>query len=234
MDEETTTSAPVDEGGNQPQPEPTPAPEAEQTPNADPEQTTEEPHEAEPSVDDELTDWATKKGLTLDSENATKAAKMAREAEKAMHQKAQKASELEKNLTGKSDEYAEQVAEQTGQDPELLKRLQRVEVKEAVRDFWNQEGIDRSNEPKMIEILAAKPHLAGDLDALYALAERQAGNSAVTRAEGGKAALKKLAATQQAAVPTGNATNRSTTPKTKPFEELSIQEMEQKLGFHRY
>lgn len=185
----------------------------------------------EPSDDDQLNEWAQGKGLELDSDNARKAAKMAREAEKAMHQKAQKASELEKTIATSSDAIAEEVATTTGQDPELLKRLQRVEVRENVRDFWNQEGIDKSYESKMIEILQEKPHLAGDLESLYATAVMKSGGAAKSQAK--REALESLAHKQQAAVPTGHATTPGVTPKDKPFEELSIKEMESKLGFVR-
>lgn len=148
----------------------------------------------------------------------------------------QKVSELEKNLGSASDDYAEQVAQQTGQDPELLKRLQRVEVKEAVRDFWNTPDAngnmpDRSLEPAMVELLNDKPHLAGDLDSLYATAMVKSGKFAAAKSQGKREALESLAQKQQAAVPTGNATNSSATPGAKPFEEMSIKEMEAHLGF---
>ncbi len=236
MEENTTTPEPIVSGADNAQPEAVETTEAVTTTTEPEQKTVEAP--AEKSENDELTSWAENKGLTLDSENATKAAKMAWNAERAMHQKAQKASELEKTLTSTSDEYAERVAEQTGQDPELLKRLQRVEVKEAVRDFWsvpNESGIvpDRSLEPKMIELLAEKPHLAGDLESLYASAVVKSGKFEALKSEGRKEALETLAHKQQAAVPTGSATNSGITPKTKPFADLSLKEMEATLGFHR-
>lgn len=241
MEEETTTNATVNDTGVSPEAQPVDAVQAEavqqETTDA-PEQQTEQPSEptegaSQPSEDDQLASWAEKKGLTLDSDNAKKAAKMAREAEKAMHQKAQRASELEKSLSTTSDEYAEQTALQTGQDPELLKRLQRVEVKEAVRDFWSENPEAKQYEPQMIELIQQKPHLAGDLESLYATALVKSGNLAAVKSQGKREALESLAHKQQAAVPTGNATNPGITPKAKPFEELSIAEMEAKLGFAR-
>ena len=233
MDEETTTPTPAPEGGEQPQPVEVPEPVvAAPEPSVEPESQETPEVQAEPSQDDELAKWAQAKGLTLDSENATKAAKMAREAEKAMHQKAQKASELEKSLSTASDEYAERVADDTGQDPELLKRLQRIEVRDAIGQFWSQDGLDRSYEPAMVKILAEKPHLAGDLDALYALAERKGGGVAAAKQQGSKEALKKLAHSQQAAVPRGNATTTAA-PAKKDFSDLSVEEMEKRLGFVR-
>lgn len=177
-------------------------------PTTEPEQ---EPETAkgtdEPSDDEQLAKFAETKGLKLDSENATKAARMAMNAEKLMHEKTQRASELEKDLSSRSDEIAEEVATNTGQDPELLKRLQRVEVKEAIRDFWDLNPEARAYEAEMIKIVAERPHLAGDLDALYAVA--RSGNSA-DKSQTKREVLTSLAQKQQAAVPTGNAVDGST------------------------
>jgi hypothetical protein len=243
MDEQTTTGAPVDTGGNiggvavdsegraVPQPETTePAPAAEQ-PTEQPEPKTEEPKEAvsEPSEEEQLTKFAETKGLTLDSDNAKKAAKMAMEAEKRMHSATKQRSELEKTINTASDEYAEDMAEQTGQDPEVLKRLQRMEVKEAVRDFWTQDGVDRSYEPKMIEILGQKPHLAGDLDALYALAVRDD-----VKSQGKREALESLAHNQQAAVPTGNATDASQMSSSTQITPQNVDRMVASMSVEEY
>jgi hypothetical protein len=230
MDESTTTEATVAEGGSEqtiqgvavndqgqavePQPEATEQAEAAEAT----EQTTTEDQQVEtkPSEDDELSTWAEKKGLELDSDNARKAAKMAREAERAMHQKAQRASELEKSIETRSDEVAEQIALNTGQDPELLKRLQRVEIKEAIRDFWNTptasgELPDKSLEPAMSKLVMERPYLAGDLESLHAIAMVQSGKINAVKSQGGQEALKSLAQNQQAAVPRGNAVNPSGT-----------------------
>lgn len=238
MEDQTTTVAPVTPGVEPTQPvvaEPTTAATEPSVAPTEPEpaQPSVEPSKDAPSDDDELSSWAEKKGLTLDSDNAKKAAKMAREAERAMHQKAQRASELEKSISTKSDEYAEEVAQVTGQDPELVKRLQRIEVRESVRDFWDANPDARQYESQMIELLQTKPHLAGDLESLYASALVKSGNLDAVKSQGKREALESLAHKQQAAVPTGNATNSGITPKTKPFNELSIAEMEAQLGFAR-
>lgn len=226
MEEETTTNAPVEAGGQSiqgvqvddqgqavSQPEETEQAEAVAEPVVS-EQTTPEAT-SEPSEDDQLKEWAQKKGLTLDSDNATKAAKMAREAEKAMHQKAQKASELEKTIQSASDEHAEAVAEATGQDPELLKRLQRVEVRDSIREFWDAHPEAKALEKEMIAELANKPYLAGDLESLHALALVKNGGLDAVKSQGKTEALKALAQNQQAAVPTGNAVNSNTTAAQK-------------------
>jgi len=232
MEEETTTPAPVETGAETAQPVEAVTTEAVETPVTSTETEPSETTASAPDEDAELTDWASKKGLELDSDNARKAAKMAREAEKAFHAKSQKASELEKAAVTISDEDATATAQATGQDPALLKRLQAVETKEMVRDFWNQDGIDKAYEPAMIELLKTKPYLAGDLESLYAVAVQKSGGVAAVKSQGGREALTKLAHNQQAAVPTGSATTTAQ-PKKKEFKDLSIAEMEKQLGFVR-
>jgi hypothetical protein len=230
MDEDTTTSAPVETGAASAQPAP-----AETTVAVEPTDTaTEVQTEATTaSADDDdaqLADWASKKGLQLDSDNTRKAAKMAREAEKLAGRHGQRAGELEKATQAVADDNAAAEAAATGQDPELLKRLQRVEVKEAVRDFWNDPSHDAAMESKMIEVLADKPYLAGDLDSLYAVAVMQSGGVSAVQSQAKKDTLSELAQKQQAAVPRGNATTHAA-PKEKDFKDLSIKEMEERLGF---
>lgn len=231
MDEEATTSASVDAGTDQTvQPVETASTEAVDNSVESTEQQTETTEAGADDEDAQLAKWAQSKGLELDSDNAKKAAKIAKEAEQDFTRKRQKASELEKATETISDETAEASAQATGQDPELLKRLQRVEVREAVRDFWNQPDIDRAYEPAMIELLKTKPYLAGDLDALYATAVMKSGGVAAVKSQGKREALTDLAHKQQAAVPTGSATTTAQ-PKKKEFKDLSISEMEKQLGF---
>lgn len=228
MDDKTTTDAPVDNGGQQhingvaiddqgmaiPQPE-----ETEQTSAVEETTETEQQEtqsEAEPSEDEQLASWAEKKGLTLDSDNAKKAAKMAREAEKAMHSKAQKASELEKTMSSMSDQSAEQIADATGQDPEVLKRIQRMEVKSSIRDFWDNNPDARQYEKEMAQI-AVDSGLYGSPEAIlkasYAIALSQ--NQDSVKSQGKREALESLAHKQQAAVPTGSAVNSSNMGEAK-------------------
>lgn len=238
MDEDTTTGQDVqDAGADEAQPV-----DSEQAQTADvkdvaepseSEQDTEgEEQPGQSEVDDKLKKYATSQGIELDSPSAIKAARIAMKAQSEATKNGQRASELEKATSAISDDEATRVAESTGQDPELLKRLQRVEVKEAVRDFWNQEGIDRSYEPSMIKLLETKPYLAGDLESLYATAVMKSGGVAAVKSQGKREALESLAHKQQAAVPTGNATTNAA-PKKKDFKDLSIPEMEKQLGFHR-
>lgn len=194
------------------------------------EETSEEASSTEP--DDKLRKYAENQGLELDSPSAIKAAQLAMKHQAEASRNYQKSSELEKAATTISDEDAKINAESTGQSPELLQRLQRVEVRENVRDFWNQPNIDRSFEPAMIDILKDRPYLAGDLEALYATAVVKSGGVAAVKSQGGREALTKLAQNQQAAVPTGSATTTGQ-PKKKEFKDLSIAEMEKQLGTFR-
>ena len=209
--EETTTNAPVSDGGTiagvavDANDQPVSQPEQTETAEAVKE-TTEEATTSEPQSDnsDDVTEFLKKKGIDAsDPEALKKVADMARNAEKAMHDKARKASELEKTLSTASDEYAEDVALETGQDPEVLKRLQRMEVKESVRDFWDNNQEAKAFEKEMIAELQTRPHLAGDLEALWAVVKSK--NSDVIKSQGKKEALSSLAQKQQAAVPAGNA-----------------------------
>lgn len=162
---------------------------------------------SEPSDDEQLIEFARNKGLELDSENAKKAAKMAMNAEKAFHAKSQRASQLEKTFTQMSDESAEQVAYNTGQNPELLKRLQQIEVKESIRNFFDNNPDARNYEEQMAKI-AVESGLYGSpesiLQASYAIAKSQDTDSIKSKAK--RETLENLAHKQQASVPRGAAT----------------------------
>lgn len=221
--EETTTDVPAEDGGSQqingipvddqglavPEPEEAETTEAVETTTEDTEPETTAP--AEPSEDDELASWADKKGLKLDSENATKAAKMAREAEKAMHSKAQKASELEKAL----DNGITQEVQAQGLTEDDRVDIARLKAKMTVRDFYDVNPEAKQHESAMIEELANKPYLAGDLESLYANALYKSGNLDAVKSQGKREALESLAHKQSAAVPTGNAVNSATMASTQ-------------------
>lgn len=163
-----------------------------------------------PSIDEKLQSFAKGQGIedvSQLSEREQKLLKIAYDNNAEYQRTRQKASELEKSLTDTSDEYAEQIAYSTGQDPELLKRVQRVEVKEAVRDFFNAHPDARELEQDMIAELVKRPHLAGDLEALYAVVK--ASNLDAVKSQGKKEALQSLAHKQTAAVPRGNAVSSS-------------------------
>ena len=125
-----------------------------------------------------------------------------------MHQKAQRAKELERSMTELSDESAEQIAMSTGQDPELLKRLQRFEVKSTINDFFVDNPDAKQYEQDMIQEMT-NSGLYGSpeamLKAAYAMAVAK--NPDKVKSQARKETLESLAQKQQASVPTGNATN---------------------------
>ena len=154
MDEEPNTSAPVaDDAGAQALPaEPAAPVEAGEQPTAEPSEPSPDAEPGAPEIDEELQKYAKSQGIELDSPGAIKAAEVARKAQSEATRNYHKASELEKGMTDMSDASAQQVAEATGQDPEVLKRLQRMEVKETIRDFWNEHPDARQYEKRITEI----------------------------------------------------------------------------------
>lgn len=209
---------------------------ADSQPTVEPSDTSEGGEKPVPEVDEKLLSFAKGQGIedvSELSERELKLLKVARDNQAEFQRNRQKATELEKNLSQASDDIAEDIAIQTGQDPELIKRLQRIEVRDQVRDFWDSNPDAKQYEAQMIEIVQAKPHLAGDLESLYATALVKSGSLDAVKSQGKREALESLAQKQQATAPIGNATNSGTAPKAKPFGELSIKEMEAQLGFVR-
>lgn len=235
MEEETTTNAPADAGAIQGVPVDSDGNALpDQTAPAAAESTTTGNEETQPqsqaitapaasSEDDELATWAQNKGLELDSDNAKKIAKVARDNELAFKKKAQQTSELQRSVGDISDSVATNEAAATGQDPEILRRLQRMEVENSVSKFWNENPEAKAYEQQMVEIIAQKPYLAGDLPVLYAYAKGQ-DTSTVKRD-----VLTDLAHRQQTAVPTGSATNTQTMSGT---QKITPQNVDKLVGEH--
>jgi hypothetical protein len=182
-----------------------------------------------PEVDDKLQKYASSNGIELDSPGAIKAAQIGLKAQSEATRNYQKASELEKSMTQMGDVSAEQVAEATGENPEVLKRLQRVEIRDSIRNFWESNPEARQYESQMSEI-AQSAGLYGTPEAIlkasYAIAKSQDGDNLKT--QGGREALEKLAAKQQAAVPRGNAV--SSAPTSEP--SITPQNVDQLVGSH--
>lgn len=191
---------------------------------------------AAPEADDQLQKFAKSQGLDLDSPSAIKAAQIAMKARSEATRNYQKANELEKAANITQDQLP---ADLTPQQQENV-RLRNLELAYGVQQ-WKMQNQDKLDmESSMVNILGdpIKKQLVQEgylsLDDVYKLAKAEApDNSAQVRSEGERAALERLAQKQQAAVPTGHATTQ-TPPKEKPFNELSIQEMEAKLGRVRY
>lgn len=123
---------------------------------------------------------------------------------------------LRESMDEQVDEYAEKQAAQTGQDPDVLKRLAATEVKLTVRDFFDANPDARDYEQTMVDELKTRPHLAGDLEALYAVARSK--NPDLLKSAGGRKALETLASKQQAAAVNGSAINPAPPSKNNdPF-----------------
>lgn len=223
MDEETTTVVSADNGGQSidgvaiddqgmaiPQPESTDQNSAEQQPTDVTSQ--EAPQSAEPSSDDNsTTEWLKKKGVDPTSPEAIeKVAEMARNAEKAMHAKAQKASELEKSVEQVADQEVISYEENTGEViSETDKMVRKLVVKDSVRTFFDANPDAKQYEQAMIAELQKKPHLAGDLESLYANAVVNSGGIDSVKSQAKKDTLESLAQKQTASVPRGSAVNSS-------------------------
>jgi hypothetical protein len=220
--EDTTTEGVVDKGAENAQPEtgnwkpeavlkPTEQDEPQQQDQPEPDQADYEDTSSEPEVEaeDDNSTWLASKGIDpSDPEAINKIAKSYREAEKMATQKAMRAKELERSMTEMSDDAAEEVAYSTGQDPELLKRLQRFEVKSTINDFFTENPDAKQYEQDMIfemqnSGLYGTPEAM--LKAAYAMAVSKNPNKVKSAAR--KETLENLAQRQQASVPTGNATN---------------------------
>lgn len=169
--------------------------------------------EALPANDEKLQKFAKGQGIedvSQLSERELSLLKSAYDSKVEYTQKRQKATEMEKTMTTMSDESAEQVAQATGQDPEVLKRLQRMEVKDSIREFWDSNPDARKYEQAMAKI-AVESGLYGSPEAIlkasYAIA--LSGDTDAVKSQAKRETLESLAHKQQAAVPTGNAVNSS-------------------------
>lgn len=234
MDENTTTdpAVPVETGAEALPVEQVETNAAADTAPAEPSETPQDGQDAAPAVDAELQKYAESNGIALDSPGAIKAAEIARKAQSEATRNYQKASELEKAASITDQDLP---ADATPQQVDNA-RYRNVEIQ-----LWKIQNQDKlALEPQMVEILADPTKKAMvqqgylSLDDIYTMAKGASpDNSAAVKSEGKREALQSLAHKQQAAVPTGHATNPGVTPKEKPFAELSIPEMEAKLGYHR-
>lgn len=230
MDDETTTNAPDEQAGQSingiaiddqgmaiPQAEPSESAEAvEKTPEQQPAEETEVSEETnEPETTDvaaDNSDFFKKKGIDpSDPEALTKLAKIAENAEKAMHRNAQQRSELEKA----ANIAPEQILPDATPEQRDNIRIRNIELKSDIREwkYQNQEKLEF--EPQMVEILSDpnKRLMVQEgllnLDDVYAMA-RGKGDTTSIKSQGGREALQKLAQKQQAAVPRGNAVTQNT------------------------
>lgn len=249
MEEETTTNAPVSDGGSingiavddqgqalvadEPQPDqPEPA-EAEDKP-VEPSQ--EAPKEDEPAkADNSTTAWLEAKGIDPKSPEAIeKVAEMARNAEKAMHQKAQKASELEKVAKISDEEIPVDATPEVRDNV----RVRNLELKFDVQQ-WKVQNPDKvAHEAEMVKVLAdpTKKALVQEgylsLDDVYSIA--RGGDVEATKSQGKREALETLAQKQQAAVPVGNAVNPSGSASASKITPQNVDQLVKGMSVQEY
>ena len=224
MAEETTTEAPVADGGSQvvngvaidsdgmaiteSQPETTESAEAESIPE---DNSQEAPTDKEPAqADNSTVEWLKKKGVDPSSPEAIeKVAEMARNAEKAMHEKAQKARELEKSTEIKAEEIP---ADATPQDIDNV-RVRNIEMRQELNDWRMNNPDKRDYEEAMTQVLNEDPAIKAmvregymSIDKLFAMAKGlDSTREATVKSQTKRETLEELAQKQQAAVPQGNA-----------------------------
>lgn len=244
MEEQTTTDAsvqaatggeingiPVDDQGMAvaaPEPSDSTDATAESEPNAsEPDEdtsVTEVSSETTSNWDDDVREWAEKKGLDLDNpQDVSKALKSYREAEKTLHKTSQEKSTLEKRIS--SGEFTAPVDD--SEAASLRSEIAQIKLENQVNTFWAQNPEAKEFEPAMVEILQDRPHLANDIEALYALARV---NSGTDKVSGGREALEKLASKQKAAAVTGNATTSAPTKSDK----ITPQNVDQWVATHSH
>lgn len=209
MDEQPTTeTVSVDSGAATAQPEAVDTSSAANAPEQ-PQTETTNTEVSEPSSDDTL-EWLKNKGIDPESpEGLQKLANSYRNLEKSFHEKSKKAAELEKSVVGGFNEAVDtEVSQGTydADDPRIAVR--RLEIKQQVRDFFDDNPEAKDYEAAMAKIVKQKPHLSGDLDALYALAKvSDSGREEKLKSDASRETLETLASKQRASAPTGSAVN---------------------------
>lgn len=172
---------------------------------------------AQPETDDKLKKFADSKGISLDTESEIKSAKIALNSQQEFTRKRQTNSKLEKAM----DEGITQEVEARGLSDDDRVDIARLKAKMTVRDFWDSNPDAKTYEPQMVKILQSKPHLAGDLESLFAVALRDGGNTETLKSEGGRRALESLASKQRATSPTGSAISSAPSSKTITRAEIN-------------
>lgn len=204
LEETTTTDTQVEEtAGETPQVETTPEAPAEAPVTQT--QTDQQPDHA---------DWLRNKGIDpSDPDAVNKAAEAWRTAEQEFHKGRQTKSELGEQTEAATRDLA-------GDDP-VLARMSVLENRQIVRDFYDTNPGAKDMDAEMAEIVKAKPYLAQDLDAVYALATKAKHDTELAQAReaGRNEAKAQIAKASIAGTPHGNAST-STGDKSAEEERL--------------
>lgn len=216
MDETTTDAATQDNQGVDTTTQPVEQPaEAVQTADGEPTTTTTEPTDTssdEPAnadnSDDELTAWASKKGVDLSTpEGQTKALKSWREAEKKMHESRQQTSVTEAAIGSQA------TADGSSNTDLIVSSMIWKQNKSVTPEQDTAMGEYLTQNPLKLEML--KQGLT-TFDEIFLLSGAGQVDVSTAKKEGGKAALETLANKQRATSPTGNA-SMATKPKVDPI-----------------
>lgn len=161
--------------------------------------------------------WLKNKGIDpADPEALDKVEQKWREAEQGFHQTRQEA---------KSQLQDEAVAAaEAAQDDPVLARMQVLETRVAVNDFFTSHPDAKELDGDMAEIVKAKPYLSSDLEAVYALARMGKRDSELKEAEkrGSAQTRQEIAKASTAGAPRGNAsTTRDKTDDEARLERFS-------------
>jgi len=238
-EENTTVQEVVDTGADNALPEvqdsPQPAVEDDQADSSE-QQPDEQAQPVVSEVDDKLKNYAASQGIDLDSPSSIKAAKIAMSNQSEATKNYQKSRELEKATNIDNQQLPSDASQQDYDNV----RLRNLEMQVAVQNWKSSNPEKIALENQMIEVLSDpnKKQLVQQgylsLDDVYSLAKANApDNSVDVKSQGKREALESLAHKQQAAVPRGNATTPGASSGEKPFESLSLSEMEAKLGVVR-
>ena len=176
--------------------------------------------------DDDILQWAEKKGLN--TEDPKQLLKMVRESERKMHEATTEANALKSSV--------KEVSEDAGLD-ETSSMLNRLMVTE----FYLNNPEAKKLDSQMAEIVTSKPYLANDLEVVYELAKAKASavNTMAERQAGRKEALAQVAKAEAAQPPSTSASTRQA-PKGYTDEDIakmSLSEYEafqQETGFNPF
>jgi len=153
------------------------------------------------STDQEIIDWAEKKGLKINPENPNevKLAKMQLDNDRRFHEQQQRVKIQPPELIAESE------------DPTLnavVERQNNSELKLYVRDWFDANPDMKEHREKLMEIAASRPYLS-DMDDVAAHLYRDPDFVSNLRFEGGRQALENLAQKQSAIPPQASASNTS-------------------------
>lgn len=159
---------------------------------------TEEPAQAQ-DTDQEIVEWAKKKGLEINPENPNelKLARLQLENDRRFHEAQQKPKITPPELIEETE------------DPtlnEIVSRQNNSEIKLYVRDWFDANPEMKQHREALMEIAAQRPYLQ-DMDDVAAHLYRDPNFVANLKSEGGRQALENLAQKQSAVPPQASASN---------------------------